>query len=141
MIFTMFVRLHVSLMVIKCGIILAQFKYQDPCENHLGFTAEEANAIMENWPANLAVSKVNRTHKCLVACLVSYFMLLDNSGEIHLDKYFDAGIIDEFEVAGTLVRCFEEYKNEKDICDYAFGMFNCYRMEKIINSESSQEEY
>ncbi|KAH8319964.1 hypothetical protein KR074_010037, partial [Drosophila pseudoananassae] len=106
----------------------------DPCENHLGFTDNEANEVMENWPANLLVSSVNRTHKCRVACILFYYMLLNYDGEIHLDKYLDAGIIDEYEISSTLVRCQYEYRNEKDVCEYGFGIFYCYRMELLLKS-------
>ncbi|KAH8320842.1 hypothetical protein KR067_010884, partial [Drosophila pandora] len=106
----------------------------DPCENHKGFTEKDANEVMENWPANLLVSRVNRTHKCRVACILSYYMLLGYEGQITLDKYLDAGIIDEYEVASTLLRCKYEYKDEKDICEFGFGIFYCFRMELLLKS-------
>ncbi|KAH8401364.1 hypothetical protein KR009_004950, partial [Drosophila setifemur] len=106
----------------------------DTCTKWNGFKVEEANAVLEVWPANLDVSKVNRTHKCYVRCLLVYFGTLSFSGEVLLDKYFDAGILDEFAVGPIVQRCRYQYKDEPDHCEHAFGIFNCFRNEHLINS-------
>nr|BAG11604.1 odorant-binding protein 57d1 [Drosophila varians] len=134
------VGLQVLSVIIIFQIIQVVSFSEDPCENHYGISEKEASEIMEDWPANLAISKVNRTQKCRVACTLLYYGLLHYSGEIHMDKYFDAGVIDELEVSSTIVRCHYEFRNEKDICEYAFGIFYCFRMDLLLNLESSEGE-
>nr|BAG11638.1 odorant-binding protein 57d [Drosophila barbarae] len=107
------------------------FGFFDPCEDKYGIKEEEANAVMENWPRNLQVASVNRTHKCYVSCILWYFGIIDSFANIRLDKYFDLGIIDEYAFAPTLNRCVYQYRNESDLCERTFGMFHCLRLEKL----------
>ncbi|KAH8253377.1 hypothetical protein KR032_005156, partial [Drosophila birchii] len=103
----------------------------DPCEDKYAITEDEANAVMENWPRNLQVASVNRTHKCYVTCILRYFDIVDPFANIQLDKYFDLGIIDEYAFAPTLNRCVYQYRSETDLCERTFGMFHCLRLEKL----------
>ncbi|KAH8258011.1 hypothetical protein KR038_004029, partial [Drosophila bunnanda] len=103
----------------------------DPCGDKYGISEEEANAVMEDWPRNLQVASVNRTHKCYVACILWYFGIIDTSGNVFLDEYFDLGVIDEYAVAPTLNRCVYQYRNETDFCERTFGLFYCIRLEKL----------
>ncbi|KAH8274580.1 hypothetical protein KR018_001353, partial [Drosophila ironensis] len=104
-----------------------------PCVELNGITEAEANAVMENWPDDLNLAIVNRTHKCYVSCILVYFGILDTSAELTLDKYFDTGVIDEYAVAPALNQCRFEYKDEKDLCERTFGIFNCLRIHKLYN--------
>nr|BAG11605.1 odorant-binding protein 57d2 [Drosophila varians] len=136
----MLVTLHVWLFCCIFGVIPVKSEFEDPCENHLGFTEEEANEVMENWPANLSVSRVNRTHKCRVACIIFYYGLANTNGDIHLYKYYHAGIIDQAQVSSTLVKCHAKYIHEKDVCEYAFGIFYCYRLDHLLRLESTNKK-
>jgi len=100
----------------------------------LGFVAEEeADGVFKDWPANLNLASVNRTHKCYVTCIFYLYNLISPSGDVTLEKYFNSGIIDEIAFAPTLNRCRDEYKNETDFCEHIFGMFNCFRQEILLN--------
>ncbi|XP_016957029.2 general odorant-binding protein 57d [Drosophila biarmipes] len=122
------------------GILLLGFQFSrseffDPCPHHNGFTEEQADALFKDWPANLNLASVNRSHKCYVTCILVYYDLVGFSGELSLDKYFDSGVIDEFAFAPTMRRCRDEYKKETDICEHTFGIFNCFRQEKLLNTK------
>jgi len=64
-----------------------------------------------------------------------YFDIIGTSGEVTLDKYFDSGVIDEFAFAPTLLRCRYEYREETDFCEHTFGIFNCFRQEKLLSKK------
>ncbi|XP_037716005.1 general odorant-binding protein 57d [Drosophila subpulchrella] len=110
-------------------------EYIDPCPHHNGFSEEEAEAVLKDWPGNLNLAKVNRSHKCYVTCILMYFDIVGTSGEVTLDKYFDSGVIDEFAFAPTLLRCRYEYREETDFCEHTFGIFNCFRQEKLLSKK------
>ncbi|KAH8290850.1 hypothetical protein KR054_006424, partial [Drosophila jambulina] len=105
----------------------------DPCDwnNWNGIKDEEANAVMEDWPRNLQLASVNKTHKCYVSCILWYFDIIDSNGNVRLDEYFDLGIIDEYAFAPTLNRCVYQYRNETDLCERTFGVFHCFRLAKL----------
>ncbi|KAH8373766.1 hypothetical protein KR200_002287, partial [Drosophila serrata] len=105
-----------------------------PCEDKNGINPEEANAVMEDWPRNLQVASVNKTHKCYVSCILWYYGFIDSLGNVRLDKYFDLGIIDEYAFAPTLNYCNYQYRNETDLCERTFGVFHCFRLEAQFKS-------
>ncbi|XP_052840426.1 general odorant-binding protein 57d [Drosophila gunungcola] len=114
---------------------LANSEYTDPCTDHNGITVEEANRALADWPMDLDLASVNKTHKCYVTCILIYFNLADDYGGVTLDKYFNYGIIDEFAFAPTLSRCCYEYSAETDLCEKIFGVFNCFRQERLLNEK------
>ncbi|XP_017123096.1 general odorant-binding protein 57d [Drosophila elegans] len=113
--------------------VIANSEFMDPCTDHNGIKDEEANRALGDWPKDLNLASVNRTHKCYVTCILIYYNLADNYGEVTLDKYFDNGIIDEFAFAPTLNRCCYEYSAETDLCEKIFGVFNCFRQERLLH--------
>nr|BAG11621.1 odorant-binding protein 57d2 [Drosophila ficusphila] len=119
-----------------------RFAYSDPseaCRNHNGIKIEDANTVLDDWPANLNLAKVNRTHKCYVACIFYYFNIISYSGELTLDKYFDNGNINELQVAPTIRRCEYQFEDEKDFCEHTFGMFDCFRQEMLLDEDSNED--
>nr|BAG11634.1 odorant-binding protein 57d [Drosophila jambulina] len=113
------------------GLLKPGLGFFDPCGDRYEIKEEEANAVMENWPRNLQLASVNRTHKCYVSCILWYFGIIDSHGSVSLDEYFDLGIIDEYAFAPTLNRCVYQYRNETDLCERTFGLFHCLRLEKL----------
>nr|BAG11610.1 odorant-binding protein 57d1 [Drosophila takahashii] len=109
-------------------------EYFDPCTHHNGIPEEEAEAVFNDWPANLNLATVSRTHKCYVSCILLYYDLIGTSGEVTLDKYFDSKIIDEFAFSPIMRRCLYEYRKETDLCEHTFGVFNCFRQERLLSS-------
>nr|BAG11611.1 odorant-binding protein 57d2 [Drosophila takahashii] len=94
---------------------------------------EEANKDLKDWPLNLNLASVNKTHKCYVTCIFILKNLVSTSGEVTLDKYFDSGIIDKISFTPTLTRCRDEFSKETDLCDHVFGMLNCFRQDLLLN--------
>ncbi|XP_017072604.1 general odorant-binding protein 57d isoform X1 [Drosophila eugracilis] len=115
-------------------IFILGFKFVNsdhPCYDYNGITEYEVEAVIKEWPVHLNLASVNRTHKCYVACIFYYYNLVGTSGKITLDEYFDSGIIDEYAFAPTLNRCRYEYREEKDFCEHTFGIFHCFRQERL----------
>ncbi|XP_017003130.1 general odorant-binding protein 57d [Drosophila takahashii] len=110
-------------------------EYFDPCTHHNGIPEKEVEALFKDWPNNLNLASVNRTHKCYVTCILLYYQLVGTSGEIMLDKYFDSGVIDEYAFAPIMGRCLYEYREETDFCEHTFGLFNCFRQERLLSSD------
>nr|BAG11642.1 odorant-binding protein 57d [Drosophila lini] len=122
---------HLLWLLFLLGVTKPAFGFFDPCGDRNGIKVEEANAVLENWPRNLQVDRVNRTHKCYVSCILWYFGIIDSFGNVSLDEYFDLGIIDEYAFAPTLYRCIYQYRDESDLCERTFGLFHCLRLEKL----------
>ncbi|KAI8038528.1 hypothetical protein M5D96_008428, partial [Drosophila gunungcola] len=103
-------RLIWIFILLRCQFGYSQF-FNDPCTNHNGITDDEIDCVLEDWPRNLNLASVNRTHKCYVSCILMYVNLVDNYGQIKLDQYFKSGVIDEYAFAPTLHRCHSEFRN------------------------------
>nr|BAG11622.1 odorant-binding protein 57d3 [Drosophila ficusphila] len=125
----------ITWLLILLGCHFAYSDSVEACRNFIGLKVEDANIVLSHWPANLNLAKVNRTHKCYVACIFFSFSLLSSSGQLTLDKYFDNGNINELQVAPTIRRCEYQFENEKDFCEHTFGMFDCFRQEMLLDEE------
>jgi len=108
-----------------------------PCTQHNGISEELAYEVLKDWPGNLNLASVNRTHKCFVTCILLYYNIVTTSGDLSLDKYYNAGDIDPRAIAPTIRRCFYEYRQETDYCEHTFGLFNCFRQEQLIKTHGT----
>nr|BAG11620.1 odorant-binding protein 57d1 [Drosophila ficusphila] len=118
-------------LVFLLGLNFAFSDYME-CLNYGTLEEEKANEVFKDWPVNLDLATVNRTHKCYVACIFYYYGIVGSAGELRLDKYFDNGSINELAVAPNLRRCGHEFRNEKDFCEHVFGMFDCFRQGMVF---------
>nr|BAG11612.1 odorant-binding protein 57d3 [Drosophila takahashii] len=116
-----------------------QFGYSEfihPCTNYNAIREEEANGVLTDWPGNLNLAIVNKTHKCYVSCILYYYGVVATSGDVTLDKYYESGIIDQYAFVDTLRLCINECREYSDFCDHTFCMFNCFRHEILIRTKA-----
>ncbi|KMY95279.1 general odorant-binding protein 57d [Drosophila simulans] len=123
---------------LACIIFILEIQFRisesnDPCPHNEGIDENIAEGILSDWPANVNLTSVKRSHKCYVTCILQYYNIVSSSGEIFLDKYYDTGVIDEFAVAPKINRCRYEFRMETDYCSRIFAIFNCLRQELLAN--------
>ncbi|EDW91386.2 general odorant-binding protein 57d [Drosophila yakuba] len=130
-------KMSVRLLLCITFMLRYQFsnsEFYDPCTHANGIDEDEAEAAVGDWPQNLNLTSVNRSHKCYVICILQYYNIVSTSGEITLGKYYDTGVIDEFAVAPKINLCRYKFRKEKDFCERMFAVFNCLRQDLLINS-------
>ncbi|KAH8291538.1 hypothetical protein KR054_012571, partial [Drosophila jambulina] len=100
----------------------------NPCMSQKELSEDEAVSALENWPDNQDLS---RSYKCFMTCVLIDVGLINKSGEVQINKYVQSGALDRNWVASELASCRSKYIEEHDLCEYAFGLFNCFREMKL----------
>ncbi|XP_017123179.1 general odorant-binding protein 57e [Drosophila elegans] len=117
------------LLIFLCARVDGNSAVFNPCISRPQLTEDEASQVLENWTKN--VTLVDRTFKCLLTCLLMDLDLVSSSGQVQIDKYLKAGVVDWKYWAIELVTCRAEFEDEKDVCELSYGMFNCFREVKL----------
>ncbi|KAH8258266.1 hypothetical protein KR038_008888, partial [Drosophila bunnanda] len=103
----------------------------NPCMSQKELSEDEALTALENWPDNHDISLIERSYKCSMTCVLMDLDLINNLGQVSIDKYVKSGALDRNWVATDLSSCRTKYEDEHDLCEYAFGIFNCFREMKL----------
>nr|BAG11623.1 odorant-binding protein 57e [Drosophila ficusphila] len=114
-----------------CGIVHANSALFNPCISRQELTLDEATQVLDHWPSKENLSSIDRNYKCFLTCVLLDLELISANGEVQIDKYTKLGVIDWKWVATELVSCRAKYVDEKDLCELAFGLFNCFRELKL----------
>ncbi|XP_016927426.3 general odorant-binding protein 57e [Drosophila suzukii] len=114
-----------------CGTVNGNTPVYNPCIQQIELTKEEAHQVLENWPD----TPIDRSYKCFLTCVLLDLGLISKSGEVQIDEYLKSGVVDWRWVAMELVYCRIEFSDEKDLCDLAFGLWNCFRKVKKEGDE------
>nr|BAG11607.1 odorant-binding protein 57e [Drosophila yakuba] len=125
--------LYCILLHLFCGKVLANSAVFNPCASRTEMTENEAHQVMENWPD----PPVDRAYKCLLTCVLLELGLIDDRGNVQIDKYMKSGVVDWQYVAFELVTCRIEFSDEKDLCELSYGLFNCFRVVKLATERNS----
>ncbi|KAH8365260.1 hypothetical protein KR084_006804, partial [Drosophila pseudotakahashii] len=108
----------------------------NPCIQQTELTEAEAHQVLEKWPDY----PIDRTYKCFLTCVLLDLELISESGKVQINKYLKSGVVDWQWVAIELVTCRIEFDDEKDLCEYSFGMFNCFRKVKLEAEKKSTKQ-
>nr|BAG11613.1 odorant-binding protein 57e [Drosophila takahashii] len=124
------------IVVFLCGTVNGNSAVYNPCIQQTELTEDEAHQVLENWPD----SPIDRVYKCFLTCVLLDLELISKSGEVQIDKYLKTGVVDWKWVAIDLVTCRIEFSDEKDLCELAYGIFNCYRRVKLEAEEKASKQ-
>nr|BAD83892.1 Odorant-binding protein 57e [Drosophila melanogaster] len=110
-----------------CANVLANTSVFNPCVSQNELSEYEAHQVMENWP----VPPIDRAYKCFLTCVLLDLGLIDERGNVQIDKYMKSGVVDWQWVAIELVTCRIEFSDERDLCELSYGIFNCFKNVKL----------
>nr|BAG11631.1 odorant-binding protein 57e2 [Drosophila constricta] len=103
----------------------------NPCTSQKELSEADTLMVLENWPDNHNVSLIDRSYKCFITCVLIDLGLINGTGQVQIDKYVKSGNLDWKWVATELAPCRSKYLDEADLCEFAFGIFNCFRERKL----------
>ncbi|KAH8373761.1 hypothetical protein KR200_001487, partial [Drosophila serrata] len=103
----------------------------NPCASQKELPDAEKLIALENWPDNQDISLIEHSYKCSMACVLMDLGLINQIGRVTIDNYVRSGALDGKWVISDLASCRNKYHDEQDLCEYAFGIFNCFREMKL----------
>ncbi|EDV55319.1 general odorant-binding protein 57e [Drosophila erecta] len=121
------------LLLFLCGKVLANTAVFNPCASQAALSETEAHKVMESWPD----PPIDRAHKCYLTCVLLDLGLVDQNGDVQIDKYLKSGVVDWRYVAFELINCRIEFGDERDLCELSYGLFNCFRAVKLAAESNS----
>nr|BAG11633.1 odorant-binding protein 57e [Drosophila tani] len=103
----------------------------DPCASQKELSEADTLMVLNNWPDHHNVSLIDRSYKCFITCVLMDLKLINGTGHVQIDEYVKLGFLDWKWVASELAPCRARYLDKADLCEFAFGLFNCFRERKL----------
>ncbi|XP_017072577.1 general odorant-binding protein 57e [Drosophila eugracilis] len=119
------------ILLLSCGTVHGNSAVYNPCIKYMKLTEDEATQVLNHWPDRKDPSFDDRGYRCFLTCVLIDMGLISPSGQVQIDKYMKSGVVDWRYVAMELVWCRGDFEDEKDLCELAFGIFNCFREVKL----------
>nr|BAG11635.1 odorant-binding protein 57e [Drosophila jambulina] len=117
--------------IILCASVQGNTVVFNSCMSQKELPEDQALTALENWPDNHDLSLVEHSYKCFMTCVLMDLGVVDKMGQVQIDKYLKSGALDRNWVAIDLAPCRSKYHDEMDMCEYVFGLFNCFREMKL----------
>ncbi|KAH8253654.1 hypothetical protein KR032_006380, partial [Drosophila birchii] len=111
----------------------------NPCITQKELSEAEAVIALEKWPDNQDLTRIERRYKCYMTCILIDLGLINKMGQLQMDKYLKSGALDKNWWASDLASCRSKYQDEQDLCEYTFGIFNCFREMKLAEEKKVWE--
>ncbi|XP_017024953.1 general odorant-binding protein 57e [Drosophila kikkawai] len=118
-------------LIFLCSSVQGASVVFNPCISQKELSAAEAIIALENWPDNQDISLIEHRYKCTMTCVLIDLGLVNKMGQVQIDKYVESGVLDRMWVASDLASCRSKYHDEWDLCEFVFGIFNCFREMKL----------
>ncbi|KAH8401363.1 hypothetical protein KR009_004951, partial [Drosophila setifemur] len=103
----------------------------NPCISQKEYPMEEMQIFLDNWPDDQNVSRIDRSYKCFMTCVLIDLGLMNDNGQLQIEKHLEFGFVDPHWWIKELAPCRTKYEDEHDLCEFAFGIFNCFRERKL----------